>query len=283
MSFLFIHFFYLQAGFTSDDETSTYFALPGSGTPQAIQLVEKSNIGIPGEWLFRIDSEQIYLCGAGFQGLECVDSCLPTQWYLDCSKQCHCSDGNPCNTETGECPDAKCNPGWTGAPVCDEDIDECAENSNLCPSEQPDCVNTPGAYLCLCFEYDNSTNSCLGAADRGHPNAEKSATIAVPVMALNPRLPQRIQDTTQKLTTRRIRPTVAFSETEFITTTTPTTITTIRTSPTTRPRPISFNVTPISPKQKLFDSECSNCAPEATCINGRCQCNIGWKGNGKVI
>uniref|UniRef100_A0AC35GJ26 NIDO domain-containing protein n=1 Tax=Panagrolaimus sp. PS1159 TaxID=55785 RepID=A0AC35GJ26_9BILA len=198
------------AGFTSDDETSTYFALPGSGTPAAIQLVEKSNIGIPGEWLFRIDSEQIYLCGAGFQGLECVDSCLPTQWYLDCSKQCHCADGNPCNTETGECPDAKCNPGWIGAPICNEDIDECAENANLCPTEQPDCVNTPGAYLCLCFEYDNSTNSCLGNADKGHPEAGKSATIAVPIMELNPRLPQRIQETTQKATTRRIRPTFAF-------------------------------------------------------------------------
>lgn len=121
-----------------------HFALPGSGTAQAAELVEKSNIGIPGEWLFRIDEERIYLCGAGFQGLECVDSCTATQWYLDCARSCHCSDGNACNTETGECPDGgKCNRGWEGSPTCDQDIDECADESASeyqCPNEQPDCV-----------------------------------------------------------------------------------------------------------------------------------------------
>uniref|UniRef100_A0AC35FA19 EGF-like domain-containing protein n=1 Tax=Panagrolaimus sp. PS1159 TaxID=55785 RepID=A0AC35FA19_9BILA len=91
--------------------------------------------------------------------------------------------------------------------------------------------------------------------------------------------------TTQKATTRRIRPTFAFDETELLTTSTPTTTspvtTTIRTSVTTRTRPLTFEITPLSPKQKLFN-ECSNCAVQSTCINGRCQCNIGWKGNGKI-
>ncbi|KAE9549803.1 hypothetical protein FO519_006984 [Halicephalobus sp. NKZ332] len=233
------------AGFTSDDETSTYFALPGSGTPEAIQLVEKSNIGIPGEWLFRIDAERIYLCGAGFQGLECVDSCLPTQWYLDCSEQCHCADGNACNTETGECPDMKCNPGWRGAPICNEDIDECSEKENTCPDEQPDCVNTPGAYLCLCFEYDNTTNSCIGSRSN-----VPAATIAVPVMPLHPQLPQ-LQTTKQ--TTRRQR-----------------IFTTLQTTPET--------ITKIS--KVLNNDFCFGCNPQAICLDGRCQCNLGWKGNG---
>lgn len=42
------------------------------------------------------------------------------------------------------------------------DVDECAEKGNLCPREQPDCVNTAGAYLCICYEYDNITNTCKG-------------------------------------------------------------------------------------------------------------------------
>uniref|UniRef100_A0A915D6E6 NIDO domain-containing protein n=1 Tax=Ditylenchus dipsaci TaxID=166011 RepID=A0A915D6E6_9BILA len=150
------------AGFNGDSEDGQHFSLPGSGTSQAMQFLEKSNIGIPGEWLFRIDDEKIFLCGAGFQGLECVDSCSSTQWYLDCSRTCHCADGNQCNSETGECPEGKCNPGWEGSPTCDQDIDECAEENIECPNEQPDCVNTPGAYLCLCFEYDNTTNTCKG-------------------------------------------------------------------------------------------------------------------------
>lgn len=106
--------------------------------------MEKSNIGIPGEWLFRIDESQIYLCGAGFQGIECVDSCSPSQWYLDCSRTCHCAEGVACDVETGICPENKCSPGWTNAPICDQDVDECENDVNLCPIEQPDCVNTPG-------------------------------------------------------------------------------------------------------------------------------------------
>lgn len=48
-----------------------HFVFPGSGTGTAyLQVTQQSNIGIPGEWLLRIDqSERIYLCGAGFQGL----------------------------------------------------------------------------------------------------------------------------------------------------------------------------------------------------------------------
>lgn len=247
--------------------------------------MEKSNIGIPGEWLFRIDAEQIYLCGAGFQGLECVDSCLPTQWYLDCSRQCHCADGNACNTETGECPDAKCNPGWRGSPICDEDIDECSENESICPNEQPDCVNTPGAYLCLCFEYDNSTNSCLGSR-----SGITAATIAVPVMPLHPQLPQlhtpkptthkqRIFTTTETLPPRITNP-PRITSLPIITnpprTTTPPSVTQVyRTT-----LPFEKKLEKIN--KALNTDFCLGCDPHARCLDGRCQCNLGWKGNGHV-
>uniref|UniRef100_A0A7E4VRT2 Nidogen n=1 Tax=Panagrellus redivivus TaxID=6233 RepID=A0A7E4VRT2_PANRE len=252
------------AGFTSDDETSTYFALPGSGTSEAIRLVEKSNIGIPGEWLFRIDAEQIYLCGAGFTGLECVDSCQPNQWYLDCAKQCHCADGNSCNSETGECPEGRCNPGWSGSPVCDQDIDECAQNGSLCPVEQPDCVNTPGAYLCLCFEYDNSTNSCLG----GTKNQPTAATIAVPIMNLQPQLPNF--GTSQKpTTTRRPRPVVGSNDNVLITTT-----------PVSTTQKVTQATVPTLFTARTQSLSCFNCASQATCHNGRCECRTGWQGDG---
>uniref|UniRef100_A0A1I8BSD7 EGF-like domain-containing protein n=1 Tax=Meloidogyne hapla TaxID=6305 RepID=A0A1I8BSD7_MELHA len=146
---------------------SKHFVFPGSGTSGAsLQVTQQSNIGIPGEWLIRIDQpERVFLCGAGFRGLECVDSCSPTQWYMDCSKTCHCADGKACNADSGECPESKCSPGWQGPPTCDEDVDECANPETTCPDEQPDCMNTPGSFLCFCVEYDNQTGLCISQSD----------------------------------------------------------------------------------------------------------------------
>ncbi|KAL3094200.1 hypothetical protein niasHT_028289 [Heterodera trifolii] len=177
-------------------EMPKFLMLPGSGTSDSSQLTEKSNMGIPGEWLMRIDEEQIFLCGAGFQGIECVDSCLPTQWHLDCSRQCHCADGSACNVESGECPNGKCNPGWKGAPICNEDIDECQDESVSCPNEQPDCMNTPGAYLCLCYEYDNSTGKCMGSSGEADDenaalsslSSQRRIPVPIPSMVLTPQL-----------------------------------------------------------------------------------------------
>jgi hypothetical protein len=30
--------------------------------------------------------------------------------------------------------------GWQGAPICNEDIDECTLDTTNCPNEQPDCM-----------------------------------------------------------------------------------------------------------------------------------------------
>ncbi|VDN26625.1 unnamed protein product [Cylicostephanus goldi] len=74
---------------------------------------------------------------------------------------CHCDGGDPCDQENGRCPNGRCSPGWKGAPICDEDEDEC-ELDDVCPSAQPDCLNTPGSYLCICFEYDEANKRCKG-------------------------------------------------------------------------------------------------------------------------
>ncbi|PIO58479.1 Nidogen-like protein, partial [Teladorsagia circumcincta] len=121
----FAHFVYSKlnsndnavAGFSSINSS---YSLPDSATHDAMLLSEKSDIGIPGEWLFRVDEAQVYLCGAGFKGLECIDSCASSQWFNDCSRSCHCDGGDPCDQETGRCPNGRCSPGWKGAPICDE-------------------------------------------------------------------------------------------------------------------------------------------------------------------
>uniref|UniRef100_A0A0N4ZX96 NIDO domain-containing protein n=1 Tax=Parastrongyloides trichosuri TaxID=131310 RepID=A0A0N4ZX96_PARTI len=154
-----------------------YFNLPGSGTEDSILLGDKSDIGIPGEWLFRIDTDdQIYLCGSGSKGMECVESCSPNQWYMDCTRECHCESNLPCNPDDGHCPSGRCNKGWRGAPICDRDIDECTESPNICPIETPDCINTPGAHICMCLDYNNSTKTCNTSKDKKKFNKQHDET-----------------------------------------------------------------------------------------------------------
>ena len=45
-----------QAGFNGGDGLR-YFNIPGSGTHQVLDLSRQSNVGIPGRWLYRIDSK----------------------------------------------------------------------------------------------------------------------------------------------------------------------------------------------------------------------------------
>ncbi|TKR76985.1 hypothetical protein L596_018039 [Steinernema carpocapsae] len=244
------------------------FSLPGSGAAEALQLSEKSDIGIPGEWLFRLDDSQVFLCGAGFKGLECIDPCDANQWYLDCSRSCHCESGNSCNSEDGACPDGKCSPGWRGASICDQDIDECAENLSNCPEEQPDCLNTPGAFMCICFEYDNKTNSCKGA---NKPKIIQENLIPVPVLPIQPNL---LPISTQKMappTTTRSKPSSLSSA--------------LPTAPTTTPAPtVAFTtLAPLTIRPSLGTRAptCRNCDRNAQCVNGDCVCVAGWTGDGK--
>ncbi|VDK87720.1 unnamed protein product [Onchocerca ochengi] len=239
------------AGFS---DLNGHYSLPGSGTQGAKQLAEKSDIGIPGEFLFRIDSEQ---------GEECADTCDKTEWGLDCTRECHCDGGAQCNAETGACPDGKCNPGWTGAPICDEDIDECAEKDDLCPQEQPDCVNTPGAYLCICYEYDNRTNTCKGTSPL---KIGKSESIAVSIVPVQPVL---VSTTTisDLVTTKRSSTTTQSSVQSN-------SLNDFKTTP----------FTPLSIKKKtdlaITSSKC-HCDENAECIGGVCKCKSGWIGDGK--
>ncbi|CAD6187998.1 unnamed protein product [Caenorhabditis auriculariae] len=263
------------AGFSSG---TLSYSLPDSATAEAMMLSEKSDIGIPGEWLFRIDSEQVYLCGAGFKGLECIESCAPSQWFNDCSRSCHCDGADSCDQENGRCPNGKCSPGWQNEPVCDEDIDECVEGTSTCPREQPDCLNTPGAFLCLCFEYDEVRKACKSSVDREEIASPPSQPIPVDIVPLKPSF-SRAAPT--------IKPPV--QHTRFISTTR-----TTRLPPTRKPSTsISqhFTNTPLSttdPTTKHMTtttasttvSVCQLCDSRAECVQGTCKCSQGWRGDG---
>lgn len=61
-----------QAGFHGA-QSGEWHSLPGSGTADSIRLANNSDIGIPGEWLFKIDDRQVHLCGPGYKGNECIE------------------------------------------------------------------------------------------------------------------------------------------------------------------------------------------------------------------
>ncbi|VDD94411.1 unnamed protein product [Enterobius vermicularis] len=282
----FAHFVYSKlnsnndavAGFSGHDG---HYSLPESGTFNAIQLAERSDIGIPGEFLFRIDSDSVFLCGAGFKGMECIETCGANEWGLDCVRRCHCEGGVRCNTETGMCPNAKCSPGWTGPPICEDDIDECATGPDLCPAEQPDCLNTPGAYLCICYEYDNTTNTCKGAKNNTESLVNGTETYSVNVLSLQPKLAPKAQKNlkpeTKKVSKIRISSVIPHATVASpVTTTTTPAVTETFPIPTVRFSPITIRPLLGSPIPQC------QCGTNAECIEGVCQCKPGWTGNGKM-
>ncbi|WKY01519.1 hypothetical protein Q1695_015487 [Nippostrongylus brasiliensis] len=290
-SMTFAHFVYSKlnsndnavAGFAS---LNSSYSLPDSATHDAMLLSEKSDIGIPGEWLFRVDEPQVYLCGAGFKGLECIDSCAPSQWFNDCSRSCHCDGGDPCDQETGRCPNGRCSPGWKGAPICDQDEDEC-ERDDVCPSAQPDCLNTPGSYLCICFEYDEQNKRCKGSKVPGS-SEEK---IPVKVVPVQPSFAKTATTTRASAVRNRFHSsTVLFTTTAAVrsTTTQPLTTTTqTSTASTTTPWTSASTTTIAPPTPKVTEFKplkpkpsipiCPPCDVHATCRNGKCECHSGWK------
>ncbi|KIH64035.1 hypothetical protein ANCDUO_05662 [Ancylostoma duodenale] len=89
--------------------------------------------------------------------------------------------------------------------------DEC-ELDDVCPSAQPDCLNTPGSYLCICFEYDEENKRCKGSKSAQHLE-EKIPVQIVPVQpsfgrttaAIKPpALRNRFVSTTQRTTTTAV-------------------------------------------------------------------------------
>ena len=46
---------YLQAGINAGDGTR-YYSIPGSGTHEMLTLPKQTNVGRPGQWIYRLDT-----------------------------------------------------------------------------------------------------------------------------------------------------------------------------------------------------------------------------------
>ncbi|CAL1545513.1 unnamed protein product [Lymnaea stagnalis] len=81
-------------------------------------------------------------------GIICTD-CLQGLYGANCSEQCTCDmmSTKHCDKINGTC---FCETGWMGD-NCDQDIDECANNSSMCQANSS-CKNTNGSFLCVCDE-----------------------------------------------------------------------------------------------------------------------------------
>uniref|UniRef100_A0A8C5QAY2 NIDO domain-containing protein n=1 Tax=Leptobrachium leishanense TaxID=445787 RepID=A0A8C5QAY2_9ANUR len=86
-----------QAGFNSGD-SSHYFNIPGSRTPEILKIKSTSNVDFPGKWIFRVDNFEVP--GGSYFAKEGEEF-----WKDDgCSTKCLCkSNGDiPCVSES--CP-----------------------------------------------------------------------------------------------------------------------------------------------------------------------------------
>lgn len=106
-----------------------------------------------------------YTCGcpAGSKissDLRTCEPCSAGYWGRDCANQCDCGPNVlSCDSISG-C--SACRHGWTGAPLCNQDVDECASGTAVC-SQHSTCHNVDGAYTCICdvgFEKKDSSNTC---------------------------------------------------------------------------------------------------------------------------
>ena len=48
----------LQAGFNGGNLTN-FFSLPGSRTPDIVNIQETTNVNVPGRWAFKVDGKEI--------------------------------------------------------------------------------------------------------------------------------------------------------------------------------------------------------------------------------
>ncbi|XP_059161297.1 uncharacterized protein LOC131944591 [Physella acuta] len=98
-------------------------------------------------------------CDDGFfQSITNCEACVEGSWGTECNNTCSCSvlGTSTCDKVSGTC---QCKSGWSGTD-CDKDVDECLQNTNICPSHSH-CNNTEGGFLCPCDDgFFQSITNC---------------------------------------------------------------------------------------------------------------------------
>lgn len=90
-----------------------------------------------------------------------ISACTNGRYGANCKENCTCELGNTevCNPENGAC---TCKPGWQGND-CSLDVNECSNTETYFCPEHSSCINTEGAYRCICdIGFIKSGSACLG-------------------------------------------------------------------------------------------------------------------------
>ncbi|XP_055860003.1 neurogenic locus notch homolog protein 2-like isoform X4 [Biomphalaria glabrata] len=111
--------------------------------------------------MFRSDET---FAGSGFNATYWAHDCPPFHYgENECNTSCACDQDHSisCDSQTGEC---LCHTGWASV-SCAADVDECQDNS-VCPDLYSTCINTPGSYICQCFDgmIKNTSGQCQSSA-----------------------------------------------------------------------------------------------------------------------
>ncbi|CAJ0580604.1 unnamed protein product, partial [Mesorhabditis spiculigera] len=156
-------------------------------------LVTQSNVGQPGKWMLRIDTEMPGQCPAGRRRPPlCEMDCVAGRWGESCGQRCHCAGGLPCDVISGICVNGACAPGYEG-PNCNQDINECATGILKC-QPNANCINHVGSAECICakgFEgngtHCEATGRCLSYHNRPCSHDATCVDVhAVPVCQCRP-------------------------------------------------------------------------------------------------
>ncbi|XP_038066631.1 uncharacterized protein LOC119736688 [Patiria miniata] len=131
-----------------DDRSGVCICPPGFGDRFCEIFLGRNHFGQSGS--FRCDSPELgggptcagmlfclpdpygCSCAAGYQGIDCNETCGDNTYGADCAQTCHCKDGVACDKSTGECQgDQDCAPGFTGI-NCQEKCLPSRESSSSC-------------------------------------------------------------------------------------------------------------------------------------------------------
>ncbi|XP_052772761.1 uncharacterized protein LOC128211759 isoform X2 [Mya arenaria] len=107
--------------------------------------------------------------GYMLEGVSTCTECEDSYWGHKCNNTCDCNDRG-----TVECSPYRgcvCEPGWSGS-ACDDDVNECVVEQNICADVLKLCTNAVGSYSCHCIDgfQKDQTGSCIDANECDNPS-----------------------------------------------------------------------------------------------------------------